>query len=79
MLLHGLEGCGKQIIVRQVAKSLGLHIIEYNCYDLLGASKKKTKDCLIRKDLLHDYGWVIKHVLFNQLGSLMKEEEDMRS
>jgi peroxin-6 len=56
MLLHGLEGCGKQIIVRQVAKSLGLHIIEYNCYDLLGASKKKTKDCLIRKDLLHDYG-----------------------
>jgi hypothetical protein len=30
---------------------------------------------LIRKDLLYDNGWVIKHVLINQLGTFMKEEE----
>lgn len=46
VLLHGPEGCGKRTVVRQVAKSLGLHVVEYNCYDLLGASERKTSVAL---------------------------------
>lgn len=46
VLLHGPQGCGKRTVVRQVARSLGLHVVEYNCYDLLGASEKKTSVAL---------------------------------
>jgi peroxin-6 len=41
-----MAGCGKRTVVRHVAKSLGLHVVEYNCYDLLGASERKTSVAL---------------------------------
>ncbi|XP_057837642.1 peroxisomal ATPase PEX6 isoform X1 [Cryptomeria japonica] len=46
VLLEGPSGCGKRTIVRQVAKALGLHVVEYNCHDFLGASDRKTSVAL---------------------------------
>lgn len=28
-------GCGKRTVVRYVARRLGLHVVEYNCHDLI--------------------------------------------
>ncbi|KAK7259407.1 hypothetical protein RIF29_25014 [Crotalaria pallida] len=39
VLLYGLEGCGKRTIVRYVARRLGLHVVEYNCHDLMASDK----------------------------------------
>ncbi|KAH9329780.1 hypothetical protein KI387_001888, partial [Taxus chinensis] len=46
VLLHGPAGCGKRTVVRQAAKALGLHVVEYNCHDLVGASDRKTSVAL---------------------------------
>ncbi|KAJ1412648.1 P-loop containing nucleoside triphosphate hydrolase [Sesbania bispinosa] len=35
VLLYGLAGCGKRTVVRYVARRLGLHVVEYNCHDLM--------------------------------------------
>jgi hypothetical protein len=35
-------GCGKRTVVQRAAEELGLHVVEYNCYDFLGASDGKT-------------------------------------
>ncbi|BAT86338.1 Peroxisome biogenesis protein [Vigna angularis] len=35
VLLYGLAGCGKRTVVRYVACRLGLHVVEYNCHDLM--------------------------------------------
>ncbi|KAI4349624.1 hypothetical protein L6164_010189 [Bauhinia variegata] len=35
VLLFGLAGCGKRTVVRYVAHRLGLHVVEYNCHDLM--------------------------------------------
>ncbi|RHN47707.1 putative ATPase, AAA-type, core, P-loop containing nucleoside triphosphate hydrolase [Medicago truncatula] len=39
VLLYGLEGCGKRTVVRYVARRLGLHVVEYNCHDLMGSDR----------------------------------------
>ncbi|KAK7337414.1 hypothetical protein VNO77_17986 [Canavalia gladiata] len=35
VLLYGLAGCGKRTVIRYVARRLGLHVVEYNCHDLM--------------------------------------------
>ncbi|RDX86979.1 Peroxisome biogenesis protein 6, partial [Mucuna pruriens] len=35
VLLYGLAGVGKRTVVRYVARRLGLHVVEYNCHDLM--------------------------------------------
>ncbi|KAK8473661.1 hypothetical protein PHAVU_001G204400 [Phaseolus vulgaris] len=35
VLLYGLAGCGKRTVVSYVASRLGLHVVEYNCHDLM--------------------------------------------
>ncbi|KAK7396859.1 hypothetical protein VNO78_18021 [Psophocarpus tetragonolobus] len=35
VLFYGLPGCGKRTVVRYVARRLGLHVVEYNCHDLM--------------------------------------------
>ncbi|CAK9204806.1 unnamed protein product [Sphagnum troendelagicum] len=42
VLIHGPSGCGKRTVVQRAAEELGLHVVEYNCYDFLGASDGKT-------------------------------------
>lgn len=32
-------GCGKRTVIRYVARRLGLHVVEYNCHDLLASDK----------------------------------------
>ncbi|KAK2416583.1 cell division cycle protein [Trifolium repens] len=39
VLLYGLAGCGKRTVVRYVARRLGLHVVEYNCHDLMGSER----------------------------------------
>ncbi|CAL0302445.1 unnamed protein product [Lupinus luteus] len=39
VLLYGLAGCGKRTVVRYVAHRLGLHVVEYNCHDLMASDK----------------------------------------
>ncbi|KAL5731438.1 peroxisomal assembly protein [Ranunculus cassubicifolius] len=46
VLLHGLAGCGKRTVVRYVARRLGLHVVEYSCYDLMSSSEKKVSEAL---------------------------------
>ncbi|PIA37783.1 hypothetical protein AQUCO_03000366v1 [Aquilegia coerulea] len=46
VLLHGLEGCGKRTTVRYVARRLGLHVVQYSCYDLISSSEKKVSGAL---------------------------------
>ncbi|XP_015969025.1 peroxisome biogenesis protein 6 [Arachis duranensis] len=40
VLLYGLAGCGKRTVVRYVARRLGLHVVEYNCHDLMASERK---------------------------------------
>ncbi|XP_058087306.1 peroxisomal ATPase PEX6 isoform X9 [Magnolia sinica] len=46
VLLHGLAGCGKRTVVQYVACCLGLHVVEYSCYDLMTSSERKTSVAL---------------------------------
>ncbi|KAJ9547632.1 hypothetical protein OSB04_020175 [Centaurea solstitialis] len=46
VLLFGLPGCGKRTVVKHVACQLGLHVVEYNCHDLLASSERKTSAML---------------------------------
>lgn len=46
VLLFGLPGCGKRTMVKHVASQLGLHVVEYNCHDLLASSERKTSAML---------------------------------
>eukprot|EP00249_Psilotum_nudum_P020917 c27900_g1_i1 orf=315-3470(+) len=46
VLMHGPAGCGKRTVVRQVANELGMHVVEYNCHELVGASEEKTSIAL---------------------------------
>lgn len=46
VLLHGLAGCGKRTVVHYVARRLGLHVVEYSCYDLMSSSEKKLSEAL---------------------------------
>lgn len=32
---HNYAGCGKRTVVRYVARRLGMHVVEYNCHDLM--------------------------------------------
>lgn len=42
VLLHGPTGIGKRTVVKMAAEELGLHVVEVNCFDLLGATEHKT-------------------------------------
>lgn len=46
VLLFGSPGCGKRTVVKHVASQLGLHVVEYNCHDLLASSERKTSAML---------------------------------
>ncbi|XP_052186200.1 peroxisome biogenesis protein 6 isoform X2 [Diospyros lotus] len=46
VLLYGLSGCGKRTVVKYVASRLGLHVVEYNCHNLMSSSEKKTSIAL---------------------------------
>ncbi|XP_073526287.1 uncharacterized protein [Phyllobates terribilis] len=42
VLLNGLEGVGKRTVVRYVAHQLGLHLVEFDCRNLMDSSDKKS-------------------------------------
>nr|XP_009405393.1 PREDICTED: peroxisome biogenesis protein 6 [Musa acuminata subsp. malaccensis] len=46
VFLSGNPGCGKRTVVRYVAQCLGLHVVEYSCYDLTESSDKKASAAL---------------------------------
>ncbi|EPQ58726.1 hypothetical protein GLOTRDRAFT_11691, partial [Gloeophyllum trabeum ATCC 11539] len=46
VLLKGKRGCGKVFTVRRVARHLGIHLLEVNCFDILGDSDVKTEGAL---------------------------------
>ncbi|XP_009405393.2 peroxisomal ATPase PEX6 [Musa acuminata AAA Group] len=46
VFLSGNPGCGKRTAVRYVARCLGLHVVEYSCYDLTESSDKKASAAL---------------------------------
>nr|GAT57587.1 predicted protein [Mycena chlorophos] len=45
-LLKGVSGIGKYTVARWVASTLGLHLMEINCYDIVGESDVKTEGIL---------------------------------
>ncbi|RZB48971.1 Peroxisome biogenesis protein 6 isoform B [Glycine soja] len=42
VLLYGLAGCGKRTVVRYVARQLGVHVVEYNCHDLMVSDRQSV-------------------------------------
>ncbi|KAF7818233.1 peroxisome biogenesis protein 6 [Senna tora] len=42
VLLYGLAGCGKRTVIRHVARRLGLHVVEYNCHDLMMSERNTS-------------------------------------
>ncbi|XP_031499817.1 peroxisome biogenesis protein 6 isoform X3 [Nymphaea colorata] len=46
ILLHGPAGSGKRTVIRFVARSLGLHVLEYSCHDLMDASDREISQSL---------------------------------
>ncbi|KAB1203639.1 Peroxisome biogenesis protein 6 [Morella rubra] len=46
VLLYGLAGCGKRTVVNYVARRLGLHVVEYSCFNLLASSERKASAAL---------------------------------
>jgi hypothetical protein len=40
-------GSGKQTAVRLAAEGLGMHVVEFNCYDFVGTSEGKTAAALM--------------------------------
>ncbi|XP_057474383.1 peroxisomal ATPase PEX6 isoform X1 [Actinidia eriantha] len=47
VMLYGLPGCGKRTVIKYVASRLGLHVVEYNCYNLMASSERKTSIALV--------------------------------
>ncbi|KAL1674956.1 P-loop containing nucleoside triphosphate hydrolase protein [Schizophyllum commune] len=43
ILLKGSRGCGKQTTVSWIAQRMGMHLMEVNCYDLLGDNDAQTQ------------------------------------
>ncbi|SCZ94448.1 BZ3500_MvSof-1268-A1-R1_Chr12-2g03905 [Microbotryum saponariae] len=43
VLVKGAHGSGKRSLVKSVARSSGLHLLELDCYDLIGESDVKTE------------------------------------
>ncbi|KAJ3861388.1 AAA-domain-containing protein [Lentinula novae-zelandiae] len=43
VLLKGARGIGKYTAASQVARNLGMHILEVNCYDIIGENDIKTE------------------------------------
>lgn len=39
---HCLPGCGKSSIVHSATKKLGIHIVDVNCWDILGSFESQT-------------------------------------
>ncbi|CAL1703853.1 unnamed protein product [Somion occarium] len=46
VLLEGGRGVGKLTQVSMIAKSMGLHVLEVNCYDVIGESSLQTEAVL---------------------------------
>lgn len=46
VLLKGARGSGKKTIARWIAKQVGVHLIEINCFDILGDSDTQTEGVL---------------------------------
>jgi ATPase family associated with various cellular activities (AAA) len=46
VLLHGPEGSGRGTAVAAAAASLGIHVVEFSCLELRGASEAKTDAAL---------------------------------
>lgn len=40
-------GSGKQTVVRLATEDLGMHVVEFNCYDFVGTSEGKTAAALM--------------------------------
>jgi hypothetical protein len=43
VLLNGARRSGKRVLVREVAKGMGVHLLERNTYQLLGGTKQETE------------------------------------
>ncbi|KAL1730041.1 P-loop containing nucleoside triphosphate hydrolase protein [Schizophyllum commune] len=43
ILLKGSRGCGKQTTASWIAQRMGMHLMEVNCYDLLGDNDAQTQ------------------------------------
>ena len=41
-----LSGCGKRTVITYIARCLGLHVVEYNCHDLMTSSEKDASTAL---------------------------------
>jgi peroxin-6 len=46
VLLKGARGCGKRTVARWIAQKTGVHLLELNCYDLVGDTDARTEGVL---------------------------------
>lgn len=46
VLLKGSRGCGKRTVTRWIAQQTGVHLVELNCFDLIGDTDTKTEGIL---------------------------------
>eukprot|EP00250_Pteridium_aquilinum_P012046 c20475_g1_i1 orf=236-3310(-) len=71
VLLCGPAGCGKRTMVEYAAKELGMHVVEYNCYELLGSSEGKTAAALDQAfEVARSYAPAV--LLLRRFGALAK-------
>jgi hypothetical protein len=49
VLLHGIRSNGKRLILRKVCQYLGVHLLEINCFEILGQADTQTTDGLYFK------------------------------
>lgn len=71
VLICGPAGCGKRTVVKHAAKELGIHVVEYNCHELVGPSDGKTVDALIEAfDVARRYAPAV--LLLRRFGALGK-------
>lgn len=78
ILLHGARGSGKRTLVASVAASLGMHLLEVNCYDLVGETDVKTEAYLrLRFEKAAQCSPCL--LLLRNIDALAKKKDDMES
>ncbi|CCG83172.1 Peroxisome assembly factor-2 [Taphrina deformans PYCC 5710] len=75
ILLHGARGSGKTSIVSGVASALGMHLLEVNCYDIIGETDMKTEAYLrLRFDSAGQCAPCV--LLLRNIGALAQKKDD---
>ncbi|ORY82658.1 P-loop containing nucleoside triphosphate hydrolase protein [Protomyces lactucae-debilis] len=78
VLIHGARGCGKTTLASNIGARLGMHLLEVNCYHLVGETDVKTEAYLrFRFEKAGACSPCI--LLLRNIDALAKKKDDMES